>query len=145
MLWVTATCSALCIIFSLCYATVYDYCDVVWSPTAAKLNCLIERAHPKFLNKLPLAYRSRFSFTLTEQRRFYMAIQILNSLHQISHKTFQFSRDVTGHLSHNFNRLFVPAETKAEIPNSFINKRVQNKSQVSLANNLKFRLLLYKQ
>ena len=126
----------------------YDYCDVVWSPTAAKLNCFIERAHSKFLNKLPL---ERFSFTLTEQCRFYMAIQILKSLHQISHKTFQFSRDVTGHLSHNFNHLFVPAETKAEIPNTFINKRMQNKSQVFLANNLKFRLiiipiiLLYKQ
>ena len=43
-----------------------------------------------------------------------MAIQILKSLHQISHKTFQFSRDVTGHLSHNFNHLSIPAETKAD-------------------------------
>ena len=56
--------------------------------------------------------RSRFSFTLIEQRRFHTAVQIFKSIHQISppylHKIFQFSRDVTGHVSHNFNRLFVP-------------------------------------
>ena len=58
------------------------------------------------------AYRSRFSFTLIERRRFYTAVQIFKSIHQISppyfHKLFQFSRDVTGHVSRNFNRLFVP-------------------------------------
>ena len=89
-----------------------DYCDVIWSPTTAKLNSLIERVHSKFLNKLPPAYHSRFSFTLIERRRFHTAVQIFKSIHQISppylHKIFQFSRDVTGHVSRNFNRLFVP-------------------------------------
>ena len=44
----------------------HDYCDLIWSPTSANLNCLIERVHSKFLNKLPPVYHSRFSFTLTE-------------------------------------------------------------------------------
>ena len=42
----------------------FDYCDVVWSPSTAKLNCLIERIHSKFINKLIVP------FTLTECRRF---------------------------------------------------------------------------
>ena len=80
--------------------------------TQIELNCLIERVHSKFLNKVPPAYHSRFSFTLIERRRFHTAVQIFKSIHQISppylHKIFQFSRDVTGHVSCNFNRLFVP-------------------------------------
>ena len=56
----------------------FDYCDV------AKLNYLIERIHSKFINKLPMTYRSKFPFTLTERRRFHTAIQIFKSLHQIS-------------------------------------------------------------
>ena len=56
----------LCVLYSAFVMPLYDYCDVVWSPTTAKLICLIERVHSKFLNKLPPAYRSRFSFTLTE-------------------------------------------------------------------------------
>ena len=86
----------------------FDYCDVVWSPSTAKLNSLIERIHSK---KLPLTYRSKFPFTLTERRRFHTAIQIL-SLHQISppylQNIFQFSKDITGRVSRNINRLFVP-------------------------------------
>ena len=102
----------LCVLYSAFVMPLYDYCDVVWSPTTAKLNCLIERVHSKFLNKLPPAYRSRFSFTLIERRRFHTAVQIFRSIHQISppylHNIFQFSRDVTGHVSRNFYRLFVP-------------------------------------
>ena len=90
----------------------YDYCDVVWSPTAAKLSCLIERVHSKFLNRLPPAYHLRFYFTLTELHRFSTAMQNFKSLHQISppylHKNFQFSRDMTGHVNRNFKHLFVP-------------------------------------
>ena len=56
----------LCVLYSAYLMPLYNYCDVVWSPTTAKLNCLIERVHSKFLNKLSPAYRSRFSFTLTE-------------------------------------------------------------------------------
>ena len=104
--------AVLCVLYSAFVMPLYDYCDVVWLPTTAKLNCLIERVHSKFLNKLPPAYRSRFSSTLTERRRFHTAVQIFKSIHQISppylHKIFQFSRDVTGHISRNFNRLFVP-------------------------------------
>ena len=44
--------------------------------------------------------------------RFHTATQMFKSLHQISppylHKIFQFSREVTGHVSHNLNYLFVP-------------------------------------
>ena len=78
------------------------------------LHCLIERIHSKFINKLPLIYRSKFPFTLTERRRFHTAIQIFKSLHQISppylHNIFQFSKDITGHVSRNINRLSLSPE-----------------------------------
>ena len=101
----------LCVLYSAFVMPIYDYYDVVWSLTTAKLNCLIERVHSKFLNKLPPAYCSRFIFTLTKRCRFHTAMQIFKSLYRISppylHNFFQFSRDVTCHVS-NFNRLFVP-------------------------------------
>ncbi|MCY3928860.1 MAG: reverse transcriptase domain-containing protein [Acidobacteria bacterium] len=104
--------AVLCVLYSAFVMPLYDYCDVVWSPTTAKLNSLIERVHSKFLNKLPLSYHSKFSFTLTERRRFHTALQIFKSLYQISppylHNIFQFSKDMTGHVSRNINRLFVP-------------------------------------
>ena len=66
----------------------------------------------KFVNRLPLPYRSRFSLTLTERRRFHTAIQIFRSLHRLSppylHNIFQLSKDITGHVSRNINRVFVP-------------------------------------
>ena len=53
--------------------------------------------------------RTKFSFRLTEHCRFHSAVQIFESLHQLSppylHSIFQFSKDVTGQVSH---RLFVP-------------------------------------
>ena len=45
-----------CVLYSAFVIPLYDYCDVVWSPT---LKCLIESLF-KFLNKLPLTYCSRF-------------------------------------------------------------------------------------
>ena len=73
---------------------------------------MIERIHSKFMHKLPSSFSSKFQFTLTERRRFHTAIQIFKSLHRISppylHDIFQFSKDVTGHLSRNVKRLFVP-------------------------------------
>jgi len=72
---------------------------------------MIERLHLKVVHKLPSSYHSRFPFTLTELRRFHVAVQIFKALHKISppylHDIFQFSRNVTGHLSCNVNRLFV--------------------------------------
>ena len=89
---------------------------LVWTPSTAKprakQTCMIERIHSKFMHKLPSFFSSKFQFTLTERRRFHTAIQIFKSLHRISppylHDIFQFSKDVTGHLSRNVNRLFVP-------------------------------------
>jgi len=96
----------LCVLHSV---SLYDYCDVVWSPTTAKLNCLIERVYSKFLNKLPLMY---CSFTLIEWHRYHTALQVFKSLHQIFppylHNIFQFLKDLTGHVSRNVNCPFVP-------------------------------------
>ena len=90
----------------------YDYCDVVWSPTTARLNYLIERIHSKFVKKLPLPYHSRPSYTLTERRRYHTALQVFRSLRQISppylHHIFQFSKDLTGCIGRNINRLLSP-------------------------------------
>ena len=45
----------------------------------------------------------------SERRRFHTAVQIFKSLHRLSPlylcNIFQFSKDVTGHVSHNINRL----------------------------------------
>ena len=35
----------------------FEYCDVVWCPTTARLTSIIERVHLKFMNKLPLPFR----------------------------------------------------------------------------------------
>ena len=87
------------IIFSSCF----DYCDVVWCPTTAKLTSLIERVHSKLVNRLSLPFRSKFSYSLIERRRFHTSIQIFKSIHQSSpsylHNIFHFSKDITGHVS----------------------------------------------
>jgi len=104
--------AVLCILYSAFVMPLYDYRDDVWSPTAAKLNCLIERVHSKFLNKLPPTYCSKFSFTLTERCRYHTVLQVFKSLHQISppylHNIFQFSKDLRGHISRNVHRVFIP-------------------------------------
>ena len=89
--------------------------------STAKQTRMLERIHSKLVNRLPLPYRSRFSLMLTERRRFHTAIQIFRfhtaiqifrSLHRLSppylHNIFQLSKDITGHVSRNINRLFVP-------------------------------------
>ena len=58
--------AVLCVLYSVFVMPLYNYCNVVWSPTTARLNCLIERVYSKFVKKLPLPYHSRLSFTLTE-------------------------------------------------------------------------------
>ena len=104
--------AVLCMLYSAFVMPLFDYCDVVWSPSTAKQTCLIEKVHSKFINKLPVTYHSKFPFTLTERRRFHTAIQIFKSLSQLSppylHDIFKFSIDITGHASRNINRLFVP-------------------------------------
>ena len=100
------------VLYSAFVMPLFDYCDVVWSPSTAKQTRLIERIHSKFINRLPLTFRSRFPFTLIEHRKFHTAVQVFKSLHQLSppylHNIFQFSREITGHVGHNINRLFVP-------------------------------------
>ena len=104
--------AVLCILYSAFVMPLFDYCDVIWTPSMAKQTCLIERIHSKFIRKLPSSYHSKFPFTLTECRRFHTAIQIFKSLRRISppylHDIFRFSKDVTGRISRNINRLFVP-------------------------------------
>ena len=86
----------LCLLYSAFVMPLYDYCDVVWSPSTAKQTRMLERIHSKLLNRLTLPYRSRFSFTLTERRRFHTAVQIFKSLHRLSppylHNIFSFQR-----------------------------------------------------
>ena len=99
--------AVLCVLYSAFVMPLFDYCDVIWTPSTAKQTCMIERLHLKFLRKLPSSYRSRFPFTLTECRQFHAAVQIFKSLHKISppylHDIFQFSRNVIGHQSRNIN------------------------------------------
>ena len=73
-------------------------CDVVWFPTTAELNCSIERVHFKFLNKLPLTNHSKFSFTLTERRKYHTALKSVSDFTYL-HNIY----DLTGHVSCDVN------------------------------------------
>ena len=99
------------VLYSAFVMPLFDYCDVVWCPTTAKLTSLVEKVHSKFLRKLPSSIGSKINPTLTERRRFHTAVQVFRSLHRqcpYLRNMFQYSKDVTGHLSHNINHLFVP-------------------------------------
>ena len=50
----------LCLLYSAFVMPLHGYCDVIWSPSTGKQTCLIERIHSKFINRLPLTYRSKF-------------------------------------------------------------------------------------
>jgi len=104
--------AVLCILYSAFVMPLFDYCDVTWTPSTAKQTCVIERVLSKSVCKLSSSYHSKFSFILTERSRFHIAVQIFKSLRRISpaylYGIFQFSRDITGHLSRNIHRLFVP-------------------------------------
>ena len=58
----------LCVLYSAFVMPLFDYCDVIWTPSMAKQTCMIERVHSKFVCKLPSPYHSKFPFTLTERR-----------------------------------------------------------------------------
>ena len=73
--WVFATCSVVCVLYSAFVMPLFDNCDVIWTPSTAKQTCVIERVHSKFIRKLPSSsYHSKCPFTLTECRRFHTAI-----------------------------------------------------------------------
>ena len=55
----------LCVLYSAFVLPVFDYCDV-WCPTTAKLTSMTERVHSKFVKRLPVSYRPKFSFALME-------------------------------------------------------------------------------
>ena len=85
---------------------------MVWTPTTAKLTAMLERVHSKFVNRLPPSFHPKFSYTLTERRRFYKLIQVFKSLHFISltylHKFFLYSKVVSGYVTRNINCLLLP-------------------------------------
>jgi len=43
----------LCMLYTAFVLPLYDYCNVVWSPTTAKFTSLLERVHSKFVKTLP--------------------------------------------------------------------------------------------
>ena len=99
------------VLYSAFMMPLFDYCDVIWTPSMAKQTYMIERVHLKFVHKLSSSYHSKLSYTLTECCQFHTAVQVFKCLHKSSHylhDIFQFSRNVTGHLSCNINRLFAP-------------------------------------
>ena len=49
-----------CLLYSAFVLSLFNYCDVVSCPTAAKLTSLIERVHSKFVNRLSLPFHSKF-------------------------------------------------------------------------------------
>ena len=68
--------AVLCVLYSAYVMPLFDYCDVIWSPSMAKQTYLVERIHSKFIRKLPSSYHPKFPFTLTERCQFHTTIQI---------------------------------------------------------------------
>ena len=44
--------AVLCMLYSAFVMPLFDYCNVVWSPSTAKQTCLIEKVHSKFILSL---------------------------------------------------------------------------------------------
>ena len=55
--------AVLCVLYSPFVMRLFDYCDVIWTPSTGKQTCLIERVHSKFICKLPSLHHSKFPFT----------------------------------------------------------------------------------
>jgi len=71
----------LCLLYTDFVQPAFDHCDVIWYPTTTKFTSMTERVHSKFIKKLPL---SCVSITLTERRRYHMAIQVFKSVNNCS-------------------------------------------------------------
>jgi len=102
--------TVLCLLYSAFVLPLFDYCDVVWCPLLLSL----ERIHSKFIKRLLSLYCCKFSFTLMERCKFHTVgttgtsgTAIHQKLPSYLHNIFCYSRDVTGHIGHNINRLFV--------------------------------------
>ena len=84
--------TVLYLLYSTFVLPLFDYYDVVWTPTNAKLTGMLERVHSNFVNRLTPSFHAKFFYILTERRRFHKAIQVFKYLHFISpsylHKIF---------------------------------------------------------
>ena len=68
------------------------------------------RLHSKF-NSLPSSTDISVSMTLTEGRRFHVALQVYRVLHKLSpnlNGTFQYAVDITSRTGRNLYHLFIP-------------------------------------
>jgi len=52
----------LCLLYSTFVLPLFNYRNVVWTPTAAKLTAMIERVHSKFVGRAPPPFHLRFSY-----------------------------------------------------------------------------------
>jgi len=59
--------TVLCLLYSTFFLPLFNYCDVVWTPTTAKLTAILERVHSKFVNRLLPSFHPKFFYTLTER------------------------------------------------------------------------------
>jgi len=83
---------------------------VVWQPTNANQTRRLERFHSKYTSLCDDASIS--SQSLVERRKFHTILQTYKILHQFTpaylHSIFEYAVDVTGRVSRNLHRLFVP-------------------------------------
>ena len=89
---------------------ILEYCDVVWQPTNASQTRRLERFHSKYIS---LCNDSSISGqSLTERRKFHTILQTYKVLHKLApdylHGIFEYAVNVTGRISRNAHRLFVP-------------------------------------
>ena len=88
-------------VYSAFVLPLFDYCDVVWCPTTAKLTSLIERVHLKFVNRYPYYFVPNFLFFdgTSQVSYFYSNFQVHSSKFSNLHNIFYFLKDITGHVS----------------------------------------------
>ena len=83
---------------------VFDYCDVIWAPSAVSLSKPLEHLHSRFLQQI-LDCHSFVWVTLSERRRFHTAVQVFKVLYQLCpgylNDWFVFAEAYTGHSGRN--------------------------------------------
>ena len=87
--------------------SVLDYCDAVWAPTNANQTKHLKRLHSKYTSSCTDSSISKYFLS-----EFHTTVQVYKILCRIVpaylYNIFEYAINVTGHVSRNVHRLFVP-------------------------------------
>ena len=104
---------------------IFDYCDVVWQPSSARLCSKIKYLHNKTMKLFSSASinSTNLPHSPSSRQRFHVAILAFKILHDLCppylHSVLKFTSDVTHRVSKNIYRVFVPHVRTSFARNSF--------------------------